>query len=57
MEQDLFDAITKALAKWIANSSRPTNVAMDEGLQDVIHVAANKSVVQTSIQTSHRLTC
>ena len=40
MEQSKFDAITKAIAKWIAMNGRPTNIVTDEGLQYVIRIAS-----------------
>ena len=41
MEQSKFDATTKAITKWIAMNGRPTNIVTDEGLQDVVRIAAN----------------
>ena len=41
MEQSKFDAITKAIAKWIAMNGRLTNIVTDEGLQDVISIASS----------------
>ena len=40
MGQSKFDAITKAIAKLIAMNDRPTNIATDEGLQDIVRNAA-----------------
>ncbi len=39
-------AITKGIAKWIAQSGRPINLAEDEGLQEVIRIASNCSTYQ-----------
>ena len=41
MEQSKFDAIIKAIAKLIDMNGRPTNIVTDEGLQDVVRIAAN----------------
>ena len=41
MKQCKFDAILKALARWIATNGRQTNIVTVEGLQDVISTAAN----------------
>lgn len=35
-----YDAITNAIVKWIAKNCRPINTVTDEGLQDVIRIAA-----------------
>ena len=40
MEQSKFDAITKAIALWIAVNGRQ-NIVTDEGLQDVIRIASS----------------
>ena len=41
MEQSKFDAITKAITRWIAMNGRPTNIVTDEGLKDVIRIASS----------------
>ena len=43
MEQSKYDAITIAIAKWIAMNGRPTNMVTD-GLQDVIRAAASNRI-------------
>jgi len=44
MERGKNDAITNAIAHWIAMNGRPINIVADEGLQDVLRVATgNKS--------------
>lgn len=40
MDYGKYDAMTNAIAHWIALNGRPTNTVTDEGLQDVLRIAA-----------------
>jgi hypothetical protein len=44
MDRVKYDAITNALAYWIAQNSRPINIVTDEGLQNVLRIAAGNQL-------------
>jgi zinc finger BED domain-containing protein 1 (E3 SUMO-protein ligase ZBED1) len=40
MDRSKYDAVTNAIAHWIALNGRPVNIVADEGLQDVLRIAS-----------------